>query len=296
MKTAGSTGATRRDRLDDRGFDLRRPHEATPEEIATFRRSYEESKGYSLPGFEFWLDVRPELVKRHRSMAVQIPAEASAPYPLPAVLAVLHYYAIVGYEDGVEYEIHLGEHLGASSDDVWDTLAFAFIHAGPRGMRAVSVAADAWKQAGPSKPRDPGAFPPHWSSDLGPILSGIDHRDGELRPGEADAIVRWYEDSLGEVPRHVRFLHAHRPHLLKAWRSRYESAFAGGLPVQMAAYFMLHLNVHLARPSGIREAVLLARHLGMTDEEVRDAVGWSIFYGGVDAIDVAAGVLEDLGI
>lgn len=283
--------------LMDRGLDLSRPTVTTDEEIEAFRAAYRESKGYSLPAFEFWLPVRPDIVKRHRLQVRQTPGPASLEVPAANVLVFLHYYAVIGYEDGILYEARLAQHSGASREEVLDTLAVAFIHAGPMGMRYVASAlADYDYEPPPSAPHRPRAYPDGWENDPTAFSSGLDFDVPELLPGEADLVRDWYVANLGEVPAYVEFLARHRPNLLKAYRSRFETAIGTGLPKQMMPYFMLHLNVVRGWPEGIREAALLARGFGMTREQVVDAVAWAMFYGGPDSITIAeravGGLLE----
>ena len=282
----------------DQGLDLSRPSEVTPEEIEAFTRAYEEGKGYLLPAFEFWFGVRPELVKQHR-LHVVTTRSAGAEGRAAPILAFLHYYAVTGgYEAGVAYEVQLAEHRGASRQDVLDVLAFAFIHAGPRGMKDVAAAMRQVKPLGADNAeRNAAAFPGHWHHDPDFFATGIDLEALELQPGEADLVREWYRSRTGEVPEHVEFLARHRPGLLKSWRRRYETAISGTLPVQMIPFLMLHLNATRGFGDGVRDAALLGRAAGLTPDEIIEAVLWGMVYGGPDAITIASKALAtvDLG-
>ena len=116
------------------------PDITTQEEIDTFRAFYKRTKGYSLPAFEFWLDLRPDVLKRYRAnYRREVSSAEERLRPIPHVLAMLHYYVIVGYGDGVLYELKLAQSEGAARGECLDAMAFAFINAGPMGMDAAGA-------------------------------------------------------------------------------------------------------------------------------------------------------------
>lgn len=265
----------------------------TADEIAIFRRFYEETKGYSLPAFEFWLDHRPDVLKRYRANFVrETTSKEEKAKPLAHVIAMLHYYAIVGFPEGILYEVKLGQTQGATKGEILDTLAVAFIHGNPMGMHYVATSSadymKDWKE-----PPHMDRWPADWSFDREAFLSGMDFSTTEASKQDLEALFDWYQTRTGEVPRYVRFLARHRPGFLKAYRNRYEHAIRDALPKQMMPYLMLNLNAMRGFRDGIREAVLLGRAMGCTRPQLVDAITWN-YYGGMDAISIADEAAGDI--
>lgn len=211
---------------------LYNPEVTTQEEIDAYRKFYIATKGYSLPAFEFWLQLRPDVLKRYRANFVRETTSAEEkPRPLSHVIAMLHYYAVVGFEDGILYEIKLSRTHGATRGEVMDTLAFAFIHGAPLGMTAVAESSmeymKEWKDE-PSARAD--RWPSGWSFDARAFASGMDFSSPEPTKRDMEALQDWYRAKLGEVPRYVTFLAKHRPGFLKSYRNRFENALREGLP------------------------------------------------------------------
>ena len=74
-------------KAEDDGLDISNPDVTTPEEVARFRAFYARVKGGSLPAHEFWLEFRPDVLKRQRARVrhndapgekPQVPARARA--------------------------------------------------------------------------------------------------------------------------------------------------------------------------------------------------------------------------
>jgi hypothetical protein len=275
------------------GLDMTRLDTISPEEEARFRTFYKEVKGGLIPAHAFMLEFRPDLLKRHRALAREMTDHENEKYPLVHTLAHLHYYAIVGFGDGIGYEITQARRGGALRSDVLDTLGIAYLHAGPKGMAAVAAAATSALRDWQDDPR-PDRFPPHWRFDPAALSTGCDFADPELSATEAAAIRRWYQTAIGEIPPYVALLFEHRPRLLKSYRSRMEAAISGSLPVQAFAWFQLHHAVCRNWGSGIREAILLGRHLGLRSSEIDDAISWGLFYGGPAGLSLTREVARDL--
>ena len=270
------------------------PDVTTPEEIETYRKFYIRTKGYSLPAFEFWLEFRPDVLKRYRANFVRETTSAEEQgRPLAHVMAMLHYYAIVGFEDGILFEIKLAQSHGATRGEILDTLAFAFIHANPMGMQHVALASLEHMKNWEEKPPRPDRWPGGWSFDADAFRSGMDFSSPEPTPRDMEALNDWYQTRLGEVPRYVGFLARHRPGFLKAYRNRFEHALRDGLPKEMVPYLLLNFNVTRGFRDGIREAVLLGKSIGLTKAQLVDAICWA-YYGGMDAISIAEEAAGDI--
>jgi hypothetical protein len=275
------------------GLLIDRPDELTPEEVEAFRAYYAQSKGQSLAGLEFWLELRPDVLKRYRLGVRETGTETGRAHPLMRGLAWLQYYTVSAYEEGIRYQLHNVASAGATRGMVLDTLAVAFLHSGPRGIDFVArssmdVIRD-WKDADP-----PGRWPEGWRFDPTALSSGADFSVAEASGADLAAIEGWYASTLGEVPGYVRFLARHRPNFLKAYRNRFEHAIRDALPVQMMAYLLLNLHVVHRFGDGIREAALLGRTLGMTNDALVDAVLWGFYFGGVEAFSLVEDVAGDI--
>lgn len=275
---------------------LYNPDVTSQEEIDTYRAFYAKTKGYSLPAFEFWLETRPDVLKRYRANFVRETTSAEEkPRALPHVLAMLHHYAVVGFGEGILYEIKLAQSEGASRGDCLDTIAFAFLNGAPMGMDAVGKSSlefmKNWKEG--DAPVRADRWPAAWSFDANAFKSGMDFSTPEASKRDIEAVQDWYQDKLGEVPRYVQFLARHRPGFLKAFRNRFENALRDGLPKEMVPYMLLNLNVSRGFKDGIREAVLLGRHFNMTRPQLADAICWA-YYGGMDGISIAQEAAGDI--
>jgi hypothetical protein len=271
------------------GMNLLEPDVTTEEEIAQFRKFYAFAKKEQNKSYEFWLEFRPDVLKRHK---LRTATRTVGPgYPLPA-LAALHQYVISGFSDGIGYEIELARTMGARRGDILDTISVAFIHSGHPGMYQVTQHADALRNY--TELPDAERFPPNWSFDPGAFDSGMDYSVREATPEDLRRLTDWYERVLGEVPKNARFLAEHRPDLLKAYRNRYEHAIRESLPAQMLPFLMLHYNAVRGFKDGIRENALLAKALGLTRPQVLNAICLAELHGGAEVFDVVAEAAGDV--
>lgn len=281
--------------LKFRGLDLLHPEATTDEELREFHDWYDRSLGQQLIGYDFWMANRPDAAKRRLLTIRMADSDRSYEYPVRNVLAGLHYYTIIAYEEGIRYEIRHARSFGATKAHVMDTFAVAYIHAHVRGTASIVHAAskylDEWQDDDESK----SCFPPDWQFDRNAFDSGLDFSKPTLSADELSRLVSWYKRNVGEVPLYVNFLAEYRPSLLKAHRSRYENAIQEALPKQMLPYLMLYFNIIRGFRAGIREAVLLGKHFGMTRDDVVDAMcRASTSYGGPDSLSIAMDAVGDV--
>lgn len=258
------------------GLDYSDIDTTTPEEVAAFREYMIKSKGHSLPAHEFMLEFRPDVIKTFRNWIQAISLDQDVSQPLPNTMAMLHYYAITGFEEGIEYEIRLSQYHGATKAEVLDLLAIAAIHGHTRGTRSVAVSSTECMRTYQDPPKKD-RWPSNWTFGTEALRTGIDYTTQRATGEEIDSILHWYQSALGEIPRHIAMLAEFRPHMLKAYRKRYETAIRGGLPQQMMPYLLLHWNTMTGRKDGIRENVLLGSHLGMTYSQITDAIFRAIY-------------------
>jgi hypothetical protein len=274
------------------GLDVSNPDVTTPQEIAAYRAAYTESNKGLIESFEFWLEFRPDVLKRHKARTRHFSSPELPTAPLVQILAAIHQYTIMGFREGIAYEIRLAQNLGATRADILDTLSVAFIHAGHRGMYAAAAYADYLRDY--VDPPETDRFPAGWSHEPGAFASGMDFSSPEATAQDMERLRAWCVDTLGEVPAHVDFLARHRPGLLKAYRDRYEHAIRDSLPKQMLPYLLLNHSVARGSHAGIRENVLLGRAMGMRREQLLDAICFAVLNAGVNALDVADAAAGDL--
>lgn len=275
------------------GLDVTNPDVTSAAEIAAFHAEYERTNKGRLDSFEFWIEFRPDVLKRHKARSRFFFGEEAALFPLPGQLLAIHQYAIEAFRGGIGYEIRLAQSNGALRSDILDVLSVAFIHCGHAGMYAARAeAAQALREYKDPPPSE--RFPPGWTFDPAAFDSGMDYSAREASQRDIELLMDWYHRVLGEVPRSARMLARHRPNLLKAYRNRYENAIRGSLPKQMLPYLMLNHNVARGNPDGIREHVLLGRAVGMTSEQLVDAISLAVLFAGTEVlgtVDEAAGDL-----
>jgi hypothetical protein len=274
------------------GLDVSNPDVTTAEEIEAYRAEYLGTNKGLLDSFEFWLEFRPDVLKRHKARTRHFRTTAEPDYPLVTLLAATHQYVIESFREGVAYEMRLAQTLGATRADLLDLLSVAWIHSGHPGMYAAAASSDFLRDYRDPEPVE--RFPPAWSFDPRAFDSGIDYSTREASREDMDRLQDWYERTLGEVPGYVRFLAHHRPALLKAYRNRYEHAIRDSLPKQMLPFLLLHHNVVRGFREGIRENVLLGRALGMTREQLLDAICSAVLHAGAEALSIADEAAGDL--
>jgi len=275
------------------GLDVTRPDEMTPEEIEAYRAQYTGSNKGLLDSFEFWLEFRPDVLKRHKARTRHYSSALEPQHPLVELLGAIHQYTIMAFREGVAYEIRLAQTNGAQRTDILDTLSVAFVHSGHRGMYAAAAYSD-YLRGYEDPPASPERWPAGWRVDPAAFDSGMDYSARDASAEDMERLVDWYERTLGEVPRYVRLLVRHRPGLLKAYRDRYEHAIRDSLPCQMLPWLMLNYNVVRGFGEGIRENVLLGRALGMTREQLLDAICFSVLHAGANALGIAEEAAGDL--
>ncbi len=257
------------------GLDVTSPDVTTQEEIEAYRAEYLGSNKGLLDSFEFWLEFRPDVLKRHKARTRHFRTAKEPDRPLVQILAAIHAYTISAFPEGVAYEIRLAQTLGCHAGRTSSTRCPSpgstpgiAACTPPRPTRATCAT---YEDPPPSSP-----WPEGWTFDPQAFDSGMDYTGRDATAEDMERLEEWYRTTLGEIPPYVRFLAAHRPGLLKAYRDRYEHAIRDSLPKQMLPYLMLSHNVGRGFRDGIRENVLLGRALGMTREQLLDAICFAV--------------------
>jgi len=269
--------------LGYQGLDLATLDATTTAEWTAWRAADYATRGFALPAYDFWLEFRADVVKRLTYLRPLINDQLST-------LCYLEYYAIVGFEEGVLYCIDGAERQGIGRDTVLDALAIAALYSPTMGLHR--MAPQLRQRIYDLRLRaETFAWPDNWESDRAVWSCGLDYSSRAATDAEVQAVRQWYASLTGEVPRFVEFLADFHPDLLKGYRNRLENVVRT-CPNQFVPYSLIVLEGLRGQPDGIRDAVLLARGLGMTRQQAIAALVQPSRYGGVGVlsmIDVAVG-------
>jgi hypothetical protein len=278
-----------------RGMNVSRPDLTTPEELEAFFAYADQPGGRPLPSYALWAELRPDVLKRNLGFFREIHASEAFPCSLP----YLNIYAVGGWAEGVRYQLGLCQPQtfmsgpGYSRDAVVETLALSFYLAPTWGTVLVAETLhEALTNFQEPAPGAPSPFPEGWKIAPEELKAGLDYSTPELTKHDLDALYDWYTRVCGEIPASIKLYAQYRPNLLKAERNRWENIVRTGLPNQMLTYLMIHYEVWRGNIAGTRDALLLARGLGMQKQHAVDA----IFYGGcfLGATGTIAAVAEPI--
>jgi len=281
-----------------RGMNVSEPDVTTPEEIEAFFAFDDQPTGRPLASYALWADLRPDVLKRLLNYVHFIHESESWSCPLP----YLNIYAVGGWPEGVRYIMGICQPStflsgpGYSRDAVVETLALSFYLAPSWGTVIVADAVrEGLAEYREPEPGAPSPWPDGWAVAPDELKAGLDYSTPDLTKDDVRVLREWYLRVPGEVPKSIELYVRYRPQLLKAERNRWENIVRTGLPNQMFAYLLIHHEVWRGRAAGTREALLLARGLGMSKEHATDAVWYGgSFLGGTATISEVADTVEEV--
>jgi hypothetical protein len=279
-------------------MNVSEPDVTTPEELEAFFAFSDQPTGRPLASYELWADVRPDVLKRLLGYVHEIHESETFSCPLP----YLNVYAVGGWPEGVRYILGIcqpGTFLsgpGYSKDAVIETFAVAFYLAPSWGSVLVADAIrEGLAEYREPSPDAPSPFPDEWAVAPHELKAGLDYSTTDLTKDDLTALREWYLRVCGEVPASIELYAQHRPRLLKAERNRWENIVRTGLPNQMLAYLLIHYGVWRGNVAGTRDALLLARGLGMAKQHAVDAIWYGgAFLGGTGTIAAVAEPIEEV--
>lgn len=284
------------------GLDLDNLDVTTDEEIDAHLTRQRKERGaldpgplYAMTSSALLLYTRPDFAK----LEARVLDGWYRDYPIKPIIAHssfanLHTYINQGWETGIENCTRGLQGWGVTRAQLMEAVAHARLSAGPRGMqwvyRAIGIILGDYVEA----PREID-WPEGWAPDMDAFRCGLDPSTRLLTPDDQRAIEGWYQSTIGEVPRWVRFLAKHDPTSLKAYRARWEGTFRGALPKQMMPYLSIRHNTVIGNRDGLREAVLLGKAWGMTQAYIVNTIVQSVhYYTGVERLGLVDEVLEDV--
>src|SRR5438105_2673527 len=145
-----------------RGLELSSVDSVSEEERAAFAQFYMKSLGHLHVGLEFLLEHDPATMKRYRQYSdVATPKNYETSRRVFA-FGFLPFYAVIGYEVGIRYLIHVRQQMGVSKEQILEGIAISGLVCGPRGFEAIARALDDYEWLTPETPAE---FPEGWAPD-----------------------------------------------------------------------------------------------------------------------------------
>jgi hypothetical protein len=275
---------------NSRGLELGDMETVSDREVSAFADFYNNVLGHRHIGLDLWLDTRPDVLKRYRQYSDTATPRTFEDDHRVTGAGFTTFYAVVGYEVGVRYAVHMMQVAGLSRAQVYENLAISFLVAGPRGMETIALALADYEWIEPARPA---TFPDGWANRPEFVRSGLDFSTREASASEVAQMRSWYARTLGEVPPYVELLLDLRPELLKAYRNRYENLLRE-LPTEFIPSSLLHYDVIRGFGEGMRENVLLLRALGVDRQLVVNIAGSASLNGGMAGFSILAKAAGDV--
>ena len=120
-----------------RGLELGDMETVTDHEVSAFAGFYNNVLGHRHIGLDLWLETRPDVLKRYRQYSdTATPRTFEDDHRITGA-GFTTFYAVVGYDVGVRYAVHMMQVAGLTRAQVYESLAICFLVAGPlRALRA----------------------------------------------------------------------------------------------------------------------------------------------------------------
>ncbi len=282
-------------------LDLDNLDHTSDEEVDAFLNRVRKGRGPLDPGPQYemransmWLYTRPDFAKLHMRTLDGWHSLGLEPIITASSFANLHTYINLGWETGIENCTRGLQMRGVTKAQLMEGIMHAQLSAGMRGLECVYRAigiflGDYVERAEPAK------WPDGWAPDMSAFSCGLDSTTKDLTPRDKRHIEEWYERTMNWVPPRVAFMARHDPRSLKATRSRWERCFRGALPKQMMPYLMLRHNTVIGNEEGLREAALLGKAWGLTNDYIVNTIVQGAYYfTGMERMDLVAKAVGDI--
>jgi hypothetical protein len=255
-------------------MDINRLNATTKEEIDAEIIRVMDNRGamYDVTSELIMLDNRPDFFKLHRrgsrSLSTLPEGQRLKGATLLDSIGHLYVYIHLAWEIGILNTLTSCRRQNISKAQLMEVFMSGQLTGGPRGAECIYRSVWMVLQDYQDAP-EPAEFPDGWAPDAAAFQCGLDLSTDELTESDWRALSAWYEGNIGYVPDAVSFAREQQPYFLKAWRAKWEGAFAtGALPKQLWPYFQIRFCTINGWEDGLREAALLGKAWGMTREYI----------------------------
>jgi len=266
-----------------------------PEEVDQFlawaRRNHVPT--YYMTSHTVFLENRPDVLKLHQRILPHFRKHLSEAVFMMSI-GQLGLYINLDWEIGIVNEFKVLQEQGVTKAQLMEVVMAAQVYSGIRGMEGVYRAIWPFIRDFRDRP-EPAKFPAGWAPDMEAFKAGLDTSTMDMTPQDRQNLFAWYERNGGEIPKWVSFMDKHNPDFLKAYRLRWEGSFHGALPKQVMPFMMMYFNVHNGNKDGVREAALLGRAWGLSNDWIVLALYASAFYyTGFEGLNMAQEAVGDI--
>lgn len=280
-------------RVGNRGLDFSNLRNITPDEIQSFRSSYQTEDGNPQSGFDYLIDHNPAALKTYRYFATAIQPPYRDPRFGASAFGWLGYYGYLDFDEGVRYSVVPTVRAGYSRAQVEEGMSIAFMCGGTRALVTIGRAMKDFRWPEAAEGATP--WPQDWKPDPEAFASGLDFSTQDALPGEVEKVISWYERTIDWVPNWVRYFARFNPAALKGWRYRYENALMT-LPKQILPLSFIAAGTLFQQKELIRENVLMARAFGTALDDALQSIDTTVVYGtekAAMAYEAAGDILEN---
>jgi hypothetical protein len=287
--------------LNGQGLDLTNIDETSQAEIDAYLTTRWKGRGplYDQYAMSLMLDYAPDFAKLHWWAAELFRTLPSNPTSYDFALATpnsiqqLHTYMVVGWETGIRNQFRVLRRLGFTRSQMMEVVMFGRLVAGMRGLGHVYHAiGDVLPDYGDGDGKP--VFPEGWAADPEALRSGLDLSTPDLTDADRQGITSWYERNIGYVPKSVLFGMQYDPQFLKIHRAMWERAIKT-LPKQVVPYLMLRDATLNADRDALREAALLGKSWGLTQDWIVRGITQTVqYFTGMRGMYAAYDVIDDI--
>jgi hypothetical protein len=284
------------------GLDLSNIQETTKEEVEAHLMSRWDGRGplYDMYASSLMLDYQPDFAKLHwwgadvfRLLPHQAEGDLDPAITIPSSLQQLHSYMVFGWETGIRNQFRVLRRWGFTRSQIMEVVLFSRLTAGMRGLghvyHAVGDMLPDYQDGSGDIP-----WPEGWTVDQGAFKSGLDLSTRALTEQDRKNLAEWYEKTIGYLPNSIRFGMDYDPQVLKIHRAMWEAAIKS-LPKQVAPYLLLRDATLSGNKDALREAALLGKAWGMSQDWVVRGISQTMHYfTGLRGLYTAHDAVDDI--
>ena len=138
-------------------------------------------------------------------------------------------------------------------------------------------------------------MPDGWAPDMQAFYCGLDPTTKQLTAQDKRNIEDWYERTIGWSAAAGHGPGQARTEVAEGPRAQWEGSFRGALPKQMMPYFLLRHHTVSGNQGGMREAVLLGKAWGISNNYIVNTIVLAAYYfTGMESMDLVAEAVGDV--